>query len=132
MLFNLQRVLAESLPETVVIVEGFWSVLRLHAAGVPVMSCFGASLSEAQADLLADAGVKNCILFCDCDDGGRAGVEQALPILAKRFFVRSIVLEEGFKGIKSLPLRSLAANRTAVAAEIISRRPISRALWPSA
>ena len=96
-LFNLHRVVADDAPETVVIVEGFWSVLRLHAAGVPVVSCFGASLSEAQADLLADAGVKNCILIFDGDDGGRAGVEQALPILAKRLFARTIVLEEGVK-----------------------------------
>lgn len=96
-LFNLHRVLAEGVPETVVIVEGFWSVLRLHAAGVPVVSCFGASLSEAQADLLADAGVKSCILIFDGDDGGRAGVEQALPTLAKQLFVRTIVLEEGVK-----------------------------------
>lgn len=96
-LFNLHRVLADGVPETVVIVEGFWSALRLHAAGVPVVSCFGASLSEAQADLLADAGVKNCILIFDGDDGGRAGVDQALPILAKRLFVRTIVLEEGVK-----------------------------------
>ena len=97
MLFNLHRVLAEGVPETVVIVEGFWSVLRLHAAGVPVVSCFGASLSEAQADLLVDAGVKNCILIFDGDNGGRAGFDQALPILAKRLFVRTIVLEEGIK-----------------------------------
>lgn len=96
-LFNLHRALAEDVPETVVIVEGFWSVLRLHAAGVPVVSCFGASLSEAQADLLVDAGVKNCILIFDGDDGGRAGVERALPILSKRLFVRTIVLEEGIK-----------------------------------
>jgi len=96
-LFNLHRVLADAVPETVVIVEGFWSVLRLHAAGVPVVSCFGASLSEAQADLLVDAGVKNCTLIFDGDDGGRAGALHALPILAKRLFVRTIVLEEGIK-----------------------------------
>lgn len=96
-LFNLHRAVTDDAPETVVIVKGFWSVLRLHAAGVPVVSCFGASLSEAQADLLVDAGVKNCILIFDGDDGGRAGVEQALPILAKRLFVRTIVLEDGVK-----------------------------------
>ena len=96
-LFNLHRVLADGAPETVVIVEGFWSVLRLHAADVPVVSCFGASLSEAQADLLADAGIKSCTLIFDGDDGGRAGALQALPILAKRLFVRTLVLEEGVK-----------------------------------
>lgn len=96
-LFNLHRVLANDLPETVVIVEGFWSVLRLHAAGVPVVSCFGASFSEAQADLLVQAGVKTCILIFDGDDGGRAGTAQALPILATRLFVRTVVLEEGVK-----------------------------------
>lgn len=96
-LFNLHRVLSDGVPETVVLVEGFWSVLRLHAVGVPVVSCFGASLSEAQADLLVEAGVRNCILIFDGDDGGRAGVEQALPILAARLFVRTIVLEESIK-----------------------------------
>lgn len=96
-LFNLHRVPEMGVPETVVIVEGFWSALRLHGAGVPVVSCFGASLSEVQADLLVTAGVKNCILIFDGDDGGRAGVEQALPILSARLFVRTIVLGEGIK-----------------------------------
>jgi DNA primase len=96
-LFNLHRVLKQGVPETVVIVEGFWSALRLHSAGVPVVSSFGASLSEAQADLLKDAGVKNCILIFDGDGGGRAGVEQALPILAARLFVRTIILAEDVK-----------------------------------
>jgi len=44
-----------------------------------------------------EAGVKSCILIFDGDDGGRAGVDQALPILAKRLFVRTVVLEEGIK-----------------------------------
>lgn len=94
-LYNLHRVLAEGVPETVVIVEGFWSVLRLHAAGVPVISTFGASVSDAQADLLVAAGVTSCILIFDGDEGGRTGAEQALPVLAERLFVRNISLEDG-------------------------------------
>lgn len=111
-LFNLNRVIADGAPETVVIVEGFWSVLRLHAAGVPVVSTFGASVSEAQADLLVKAGIKSCILIFDGDDGGRAGVEQALPILSERLFVRTIVLEDGVKPdtMKSSHVDKITAN----------------------
>ncbi len=96
-LFNLHRLCESGMPETVVVVEGFWSVLRLHAAGVPAVATFGASVSDEQADLLAEAGAKKCILIFDGDDGGRAGLEQALPVLSQRLFVRSIPLDDGIK-----------------------------------
>ena len=97
-LYNLNRVLASGQPtSTIVIVEGFWSVLRLHKAGVPVVSTFGASISDAQVDLLVQAGIDKCVLIFDGDEGGRVGVEQALPVLAERLFTRTIMLEDGVK-----------------------------------
>ena len=95
-LYNLHRVLEKG-SDTVVIVEGFWSVLRLHAAGIPCVSTFGDSVSDAQAELLVEHGVKTVILIYDGDEGGRVGTASSLPILAKHLFVRAVALEDGIK-----------------------------------
>ena len=95
-LYNLHCVLKEG-SDNVVIVEGFWSVLRLHGEGIPCVSTFGDSVSEAQAELLVKHGVKNVILIYDGDEGGRIGTQSSLPILAKHLFVKSIALEDGIK-----------------------------------
>ena len=97
-LYNLNRVLAFGQPtSTIVIVEGFWSVLRLHGAGIPVVSTFGDSVSDAQVDLLVQAGIDKCVLIFDGDEGGRLGTLQALPVLASRLYISMIDLEEGIK-----------------------------------
>ena len=95
-LYNLHRVLEKG-SDTVVIVEGFWSVLRLHNESIPCVSTFGDSVSEAQAELLVEHGVKNVILIYDGDEGGRVGTQSSLPILAKRLFVKTVALEDGVK-----------------------------------
>ena len=95
-LFNLHRVLERG-SDTVVVVEGFWSVLRLHSAGIPCVSTFGDSVSEAQAELLVQHGVKTVILIYDGDEGGRVGTASSLPILAKHLFVKTVALEDGIK-----------------------------------
>lgn len=100
-LFNLHRVIAkrEEQPQldTIVIVEGFWSVMRLHGDDIPCVSTFGDSVSEAQADLLVQHGFKNVILIFDGDDGGRVGTKTSLPILAERLFVKTVALDDGVK-----------------------------------
>ena len=95
-LYHLNRVLEKG-SDTVVIVEGFWSVLRLHHADVPCVSTFGDSVSEAQAELLVKHGVKNVILIYDGDEGGRVGTQVSLPILTKHQFVKSVALDDGIK-----------------------------------
>lgn len=100
-LFNLNRILSKReeglATRTVVIVEGFWSVLRLHAAGIPVVASFGDSLSEAQVDLLIQAGIDSAVLIFDGDEAGRKGALAALPVLASRLFVKTVPLEDGIK-----------------------------------
>lgn len=99
-LYNLHRVLEkaqETNLDTVVIVEGFWSVLRLHSEGIPCVSTFGDSVSDAQAELLVEHGVKNVILIYDGDEGGRIGTQSSLPILAEKLFVKTVALEDGIK-----------------------------------
>ena len=79
------------------IVEGFWSVLRLHSERIPCVSTFGDSVSEAQAELLVEHGVKNVILIFDGDEGGRIGTASSLPVLAKHLFVKTVALDDGIK-----------------------------------
>ena len=95
-LYNLHRVLEKG-SDTVVIVEGFWSVLRLQNEGIPCVSTFGDSVSEAQAELLVQHGVKNVILIYDGDEGGRIGTQSSLPTLAKQLFVKTVALGDGIK-----------------------------------
>lgn len=100
-LFNLHRVIGmrDSHPDldTVVIVEGFWSVMRLHGEGIPCVSTFGDSISKDQVELLVQNGFKKAILIFDGDEGGRSGTEQSLPLLAERLFTKVIHLEDGIK-----------------------------------
>lgn len=83
--------------KSVVIVEGFWSVLRLWSLGLPVVALMGRSISEAQIRLLHEGGVRFVIILLDGDDEGRAAVTDCLPRLASSFFTRSIDLPDGSK-----------------------------------
>jgi len=100
-LFNLHRVIGMRDShlglDTVVIVEGFWSVIRLHGEGIPCVSTFGDSISKDQVELLVHNGFKNAILIFDGDEGGRTGTEQSLPLLAEKLFTKVIHLEDGIK-----------------------------------
>ena len=105
-LFNLNRVLEHRealseegvvLDDAIVIVEGYWSVLRLHTEGVPAVASFGDSLSPEQVELLVQAGFDRAVLIFDGDEGGRKGTEQVLPVLATRLFAKALMLEDGEK-----------------------------------
>jgi len=100
-LFNLNRIIRmrDSHPDidTVVIVEGFWSVMRLHGLGIPCVSSFGDSVSADQVELLIQNGFRSAILIFDGDEGGRTGTEQSLPLLAEKLFTKVIHLEDGIK-----------------------------------
>jgi len=97
-LYNLNRVITQ-FPNTkhIVIVEGFWSAIRLHTAGIPVVSCFGTSLSNEQMALLKKVGIEQVTLLFDGDDAGRKGIENTLPSLTATFFVKTLYLDEGIK-----------------------------------
>ena len=94
MLFNLHR-LGDA--EHVVLVEGFWSVFRLHALGVPVVGLMGSSVSPEQLRLLGDRGTRFVTLLLDGDEAGRKARERALPDLASAFFTRAPALPDGEK-----------------------------------
>ena len=93
-LFNLHRVAPG---EHLVLVEGYWSTMRLHALGVPVASPMGWSVSPEQVALLCDRGVRFLTLLLDGDDAGRRARERVVPDLAAAFFVRAPLLPDGQK-----------------------------------
>lgn len=95
-LWNWHRVSALS-PDHVVIVEGFWSVLRLEEAGIPAVALMGHKLFDRQIEMLTNAGVTHVTLILDGDDAGRAAAEKASATLANHLYVRSILLPNGIK-----------------------------------
>ena len=95
-LFNLHRI--DKPIETIVLVESYLSIFRLHMLKWPVASPMGHSLSEAQIALLKEAGVKNIILLFDGDDPGRSAVTKVgRQLLEVGFVVTAPVVHEDFK-----------------------------------
>ncbi len=80
--------------ETLVIVEGVWSVLRLHQLGVPAVALLGRDLSPYQEELLVQSGVRRLALMLDGNMPGREATAALLPRLARRFFVRVLDLPD--------------------------------------
>ena len=73
MLFNLHRVKDV---ERVVVVEGVFDAVRVHAAGFPVVALLGSQVTEAQADLLRK--FKSVVYLFDGDDAGRGAAKKIL------------------------------------------------------
>jgi DNA primase len=93
-LFNLHRVAAGA---HIVLVEGYWSTIRLHALHVPVAGLMGWSVSLEQIALLLARGITRVTLLLDGDETGRLGRERVLPVLCSSFFVRAPLLPAGEK-----------------------------------
>jgi len=91
-LFNYHRIVGA---EHLVIVEGYWSVFRLHALKVPAVALMGTSLSDVQIDLLRQSGARQLTLLLDADDAGRQATSDLLPRVASLFFVRTPMLPDG-------------------------------------
>lgn len=93
-LYNLHRVHDA---EHVVLVEGYFSAVRIHILGFPVAALMGWSVSPEQIALLVHSGTRFVTLLLDGDEAGRRAREKVLPELASAFFVRAPVLPEGEK-----------------------------------
>jgi DNA primase len=91
LLFNYHRVRGA---QHIVLVEGYWSVFRLHALQVPAVALMGTSLSETQLYLLAQTNVRRITLLLDADQAGRAATVNLLPRLSASFFVRTPALPD--------------------------------------
>jgi DNA primase len=91
-LFGLHRVIGA---EHVVLVEGYWSVFRLHTLEIPAVALMGRTLSPEQEALLIESRVRMLTLLLDGDQPGREATDELLPRLARPFFVRVVNLPDG-------------------------------------
>ncbi len=93
-LFNLHRVL-ETKSREVIIVEGFFDVLKIHQAGFPnVVAVMGSELYEHQEKPLVE-NFDKVIIIGDGDDSGRAFAKNAASRLVSKMFVRVVDVPEG-------------------------------------
>ena len=93
-LFNYDRAKAHKEEFGLVLVEGFFSVVKLHEAGFPnAVASMGCAVSDVQAELLATA--KDVTVIFDGDEAGRAGADAAAKLLGHRVPVHVIRLPEG-------------------------------------
>jgi DNA primase len=96
-LYNLHRALARlGGNPALIIVEGFWSAMRLHQHGFAAVAAFGHDLSEEQVRLIA-RHVDNAVLVFDGDEPGRKGMEKAAIALSQHVYTRTVFLPEGEK-----------------------------------
>lgn len=126
-LYNLHRVTA-NFPDAkkIILVEGFWSVLRLHSltrsvkgktkvklkaktniktntkskpliTGIPTVGLMGLTISKPQIELLKETGFENIVVMLDGDEEGRKATQRLVCELSKYFFVKDANLPEGSK-----------------------------------
>jgi DNA primase len=95
--FNLHRALQEDADQPLIIVEGFFDVIKLWQHGYRrVVSLMGCSLSAMQEEALRKATKSSScvIILFDEDEAGRIGRDKALLRLARQSFVRVVVFPE--------------------------------------
>ncbi|MEA3247137.1 MAG: DNA primase, partial [Gemmatimonadota bacterium] len=82
--------------ERVVLVEGYFDVVRLVDAGLEeVIAPMGTALTDAQADLLARSAPAAFLLYDSDPPGQRASFRAADVLLARGMAVRMVTLPEG-------------------------------------
>jgi len=92
-LFNCHRVGATT---DIVIVEGFFSAIRLHMLGAPVVALMGTAVGDDQITLLRELGVRCVLVLLDGDEPGRKARPSVVDALARSFFVTVGELPDGF------------------------------------
>lgn len=94
LLFGLHRIINQSKPsDGVVLVEGFFSCMRLQQAGWACVSILGSSLSKPQEELLL-RHFREAVLFFDGDQAGRRATKNCSERLGQRILVKTITLPE--------------------------------------
>ncbi|MDB4958168.1 MAG: primase [Myxococcales bacterium] len=92
-LFHLDRAKAVAREQGLILVEGYFTVLKLYELGFEnVVASMGCSLSEPQAELLAQhAGEYGVTVLYDGGEAGRSGASAARDVL-KKLGVRTRVI----------------------------------------
>ena len=90
--FNLHRV---SGADHLILVEGFFSVFRLHQLGYNAVALMGTEMSADQERLLGVAGASKITVLLDGDKAGREASLEIAGRLARHCFVRIVELPDG-------------------------------------
>jgi DNA primase len=99
-IFNLHRAKICAREHGLVIVEGYFDVMRLYQFGVcHAVAIMGSTLSEAQEQLIIDAvGPQGRVTLCfDGDQSGQSCTQDVLQRLSQRLFVRAVRLGENIQ-----------------------------------
>ena len=95
-LYNLHRAKAEIAEHGLILVEGFFAVLKLYEWGFKnVVACMGTELSNEQIALIESITPKDIIVLFDGDDAGRLGAFEAADRLASIGTVHIADLPDG-------------------------------------
>jgi len=95
--FNLHRAKACAREHGLVIVEGYFDVMRLSESGIcHAVALMGSTLSEAQEKLIVEAvGPQGRVTLCfDGDQSGQTATQDALERLSQHVFVKAVRLDE--------------------------------------
>lgn len=92
-LYNLHRAKSYQKEHGLILVEGFFSTVKLHEYGFPnVVAAMGCELSDQQARLMSEA--KEVIILFDGNDAGYKGAAHAKEKIAQYVPVRMVKLPE--------------------------------------
>lgn len=80
--------------DMVIVCEGVTDVWKWHQAGYNAVCCFGAKLSEEQANMLIKLGSDICFSY-DGDNAGRTATQKAVELLKNKATMYKIVYDEG-------------------------------------
>lgn len=94
-LWNFHREVRELGPDAeVIVVEGFFDLMRVREVGYPCVALMGSSISQEQEELLATY-FKRVILMLDGDEAGRGATDECLKRLGRRMFVKALEVPDG-------------------------------------
>ena len=94
-LFNLHRATRTDTSRGMIIVEGYFDVMKVHQAGFPnVVALMGSALSDHQEQLLIEH-FDRVVVMLDGDEGGRAAAQEITPRLTKKIFFRIVDVPDG-------------------------------------
>jgi DNA primase len=111
-LYNLDRAAKEPVENPLIIVEGFFSCMKLHQLGFrKVVALMGSTLSAAQEELLRQHTSQHSqiVVLLDEDEAGRAGRDDLAVRLARFAFVRIHVFDQENQRPEDLSTEELSA-----------------------
>ena len=98
------------------LVEGTLDAMWLDQQGYPSVAILGASISNAQIELISSLNPTEVVLCLDNDEAGRKGIFKATLDMGNRFMLSYIKLPNGYKDVQDIrhldQLSKVIQNRT--------------------